>query len=347
MAHWLTLRAGRTAKRVLREKGFSSDLFSLLLGASGGPKWLVLSQMDRVLCRRFLQERKTPLDLLGSSIGSLRHACFAQSAPAQAIARLEDAYVGQAYEGEVSPDDVSQVSRGIVRELLGPKGAAEIAQSQQRRCHIVTARCMPATSAPTGLKLKAGLGGAAFANLFSRGWLKRFFERVVFSAGSRRFGFEDLPTHVAPLTEGNTEDAILASGSIPLVMSPVEDIAEGPKGRYLDGGIIDYHFDPRATHGDGLVLYPHFFDRITPGWFDKGLTWRRPTAEALDNVLLISPSPKMVARLPNQKIPDRKDFYRFDTKTRQDIWRRTISECTRMAEELEELIAQGTLPDHL
>ena len=37
----LTVRAGRTALAQLKKDGFSADAFSTMLGASGGPKWLV------------------------------------------------------------------------------------------------------------------------------------------------------------------------------------------------------------------------------------------------------------------------------------------------------------------
>jgi len=39
----------------------------------------------------------------------------------------------------------------------------------------------------------------------------------------------------------NTEDALIASGTIPLVCSPVRDIAGAPPGNYWDGALVDYH----------------------------------------------------------------------------------------------------------
>jgi hypothetical protein len=38
----LEIYAGETALKTIQEKGFSPDLFSNFLGASGGPKWLPL-----------------------------------------------------------------------------------------------------------------------------------------------------------------------------------------------------------------------------------------------------------------------------------------------------------------
>ena len=83
-------------------------------------------------------------------------------------------------------------------------------------------------------------------------------------------------------------------------------------GMLFDGGIIDYHFDFSFRRKDeaqkGLVLFPHFFDRITPGWFDKPLRWRKPSAEALSDVVMIAPTDEFVAKLPGAKVPDRNDF---------------------------------------
>ena len=44
---------------------------------------------------------------------------------------------------------------------------------------------------------------------------------------------------------------------------------------HWDGGVLDYHLDLDFGPTDGLILYPHFYDHIVPGWFDKALRWRR------------------------------------------------------------------------
>ncbi len=75
----LVVRAGTRAALRLQSEGFHPELFDTLAGASGGPKWLVLRHLDEVLINRLIEPRSTPLDTLGSSIGSFRHACFAQS----------------------------------------------------------------------------------------------------------------------------------------------------------------------------------------------------------------------------------------------------------------------------
>ena len=106
----------------------------------------------------------------------------------------------------------------------------------------------------------------------------------------------------------------MASGSIPMVMSGVKDLPGGPAGTYRDAGVIDYHLDIPFLKGDGLVFYPHFDQRLIPGWLDKKLTWRRPKKEHLENAVVVAPSTKFVKGLPLGKIPDRNDFMMFKGK---------------------------------
>ena len=85
-----------------------------------------------------------------------------------------------------------------------------------------------------------------------------------------------------------------------------------------------------------IVFYPHFSPWVTPGWLDKHLPWRRAArAHAwLDDVLLVTPSATFLATLPNGKLPDRQDFYRYgaDHAGRIGAWERAIAECARFAE---------------
>ena len=139
-----------------------------------------------------------------------------------------------------------------------------------------------------------------------------------------------------PLTTANIEDALLASGSIPLVCDPVRDVASAPPGDYWDGGLIDYHLLLPYERFDGLVLYPHFVPYVTPGWLDKFLPWRkRPRRHRwLANVILMAPSTAMLERLPDHRLPDRSDFHRYgrDHAARIGAWERAIAESERFAE---------------
>jgi len=341
----LTLRAGPVALASLREQGFEPDLFSTLMGASGGPKWLVLSQLDRVLARDFILPRRSELDMIGSSIGAFRHACLAQSDPEAALERLEQSYIAQCYDTPPGPAEVSRQSREILDVTLGEKGAAEIAAGGRLHSHVIAARIRGSARAEgTGLKLL--LGASAALNACWRPALGLVFERALFSsAGSLPPRFEHFNTHALPLRTENLRDAILASGSIPLVMEPIRNIPHAPTGLYLDGGILDYHFDFRFETRPGLILYPHFFDSIVPGWLDKALPWRAPSGSDLDSVLMISPSPRFVATLPGGRVPDRTDFETLSTDERQRRWHEIVDRCQQLADEFHDLISTGRIVD--
>ena len=141
-----------------------------------------------------------------------------------------------------------------------------------------------------------------------------------------------------PLTTANLPEALLASGSIPQVLEPVVDPPGAPHGRYLDGGIIDYHHDPGRYRGDGLILYPHFFDHLVPGWFDKPFRWRHVPASALDHTVLITPSEAFVRSLPAARIPDRSDFRRYDTADRFETWWKVVGMADAAAADLAGLL---------
>src|SRR5690606_26120976 len=181
--------------------------------------------------------------------------------------------------------------------------------------------------------------------------LARHFERVILHDGRAAPPLDELtdfPSRCLPLDLANLRHALLASGSIPMVMQGVRDIPGAGVGTYRDGGLLDYHLD-LPYRGDDLVLYPHFTDKVVPGWFDKALPWRRGDATRLQNVLLVTPSPQYLAALPYGKLPDRNDFKRFmgDAQARKRYWYKAIAESQRLGDELLELIASGRLHERL
>jgi hypothetical protein len=87
-----------------------------------------------------------------------------------------------------------------------------------------------------------------------------------------------------------------------------------------------------------LVLYPHFRDRLTPGWFDKLLRWRTPHRSVIDQLVLMCPSDAFLAQLPHGKIPDRGDFRVMSPSERVAYWETCVRESERLAEALHDLI---------
>jgi hypothetical protein len=331
----------------LRDEGFHADLFGTLVGASGGPKWLVLRSLDEALIEGLIEGRSTPIDTLGSSIGSFRHACFAQQDPRAALDRFEQAYVEQAYEDDrPTMEAISLESERILDRLLGEKGAEEVSGNERVRSHFVAARLRSGRKDDRGPGFKLALGRAALANLFSRAHLGRHFERVLFTPASTSLRYRDFPTQLHRLEAERVRHALLASGSIPLVMEGVRS-TPGVWGTLFDGGILDYHFDFAFERRPGLVLFPHFFDRITPGWFDKPLGWRRPQQGDLEDVVMLAPSNEFIDSLPGGRVPDRNDFLTLDTGGRIRQWRQVLDRCRVLADEWRDLIEGGGLADAL
>jgi hypothetical protein len=340
----LRFKAGAEAYREIRKHGFDPARVQTLIGASGGAKWLVLSQLDRVLIDALIVDRTTPLHLIGSSIGAWRFACYAQLDPRAALERFEEAYLEQRYSARPTSAEVTARSREMLGVLLGRDGVDQILAHPTLRTHVIAARCRGATASSRRHILLAGLGVAAAMNAIERRWLGHFFVRTLFHDARAPPPFRDphaLATEHVPLTHGNLVDSIIATGAIPLVLDPVRDIAGAPAGVYRDGGIVDYHFDAELAQVGRIALYPHFYGHVTPGWFDKHWPSRRARPRSLDRVLLVHPSDDFIARLPHERIPDRRDFERFDHASRVRYWREVVARCRRLADDLVEALHGG------
>ena len=334
----------------VRHNGFAVDQIGTIAGASGGAKWLVLSQLDRVIASRILPRLVEPVHLIGSSIGAWRHACYAQNDPQAAIDRFESAYLEQSYTPNPDMNEISEKGRDILRYVFGDDGPSQIVSHPVLRSHIMTVRSGFLTSSDSRSSLRFGLTVSAIANFINRRALGMFFSRALFYDARDLppfFDVKDFPLETIALSETNIIDAVAASGSVPLVISGVEDIDGAPSGVYRDGGVIDYHLDlPLAVPGR-LTLFPHFFDRLIPGWFDKRLPWRKPDPKHVDRTILICPSAEFVSRLPNAKIPDRSDFVNMTEEQRMRSWREAVSACKELADDLADVLDNGKLAARL
>ncbi|WP_405222376.1 patatin-like phospholipase family protein [Lentisalinibacter sediminis] len=340
----LRFLAGPGALAEIRERGLDPERIRLLAGASGGAKWLVLYGLDRIIMRELLPRLRGPVHLIGSSIGTWRFACYAQSDPLAALDRLRDGYVYQHYSERPDRAEITAKSREILGHTLGPGGPREILAHPVLRTHVMTARAHGPAASERGAMLTAGLVLAAAGNLLSRRSLRAFFSRALFSDPRDEAPFlhaDDFPLRVHGLTAENLAPAILASGAIPLVIEGMRDIPGGAPGVYRDGGIIDYHLDLPLSAVDGITFYPHFYPHLIPGWFDKRLSWRRPVPAHLDRVLLMAPSDDFVAGLPGGRIPDRHDFRRYDPATRERRWKQAVAESERLGDEFAEVMQKG------
>lgn len=352
----LRLYAGRAAREHLARHGLRPQDVRVIAAAAGGPKGLVLGPLDRYLFGDWLRDAPQPLHLVGASIGAWRMATAAMRDPVAGFRRLQHDYIHQHYEPEPGRrrPGAAQVSRQFGESLRAFfDGEIDTLLAQPRRhLHIVTSRGRHLLGREGTLRTPLGYLGALMSNALSRKSLGAWLERVLFSAPGAALPVDlgDLRHRRVALTAENFRPALLASCSIPFALQAVHDIPGAPRGAYWDGGITDYHLHwnyaslpPGPDAAPGLVLYPHFQKAVVPGWLDKSLKRRHRATPFLDTVLVVAPDPAWVARLPNGKLPDRKDFqhYASDLAGRVQAWSRAVAESERLADELAAAIARG------
>jgi len=341
----LTFHAGPAALSRLRTHGLQAADVGIVPAAAGGPKGLIFQALDQFMFGAWLPGAPRERTLIGSSIGAWRMAAACQRDPVSAFARLGRLYSNQRYTAKPSQREIDAVCQDLLANFVGGH-EQDILAHPHYRLHLLSNRGRNALAAAGGRRSeRRGFALAAMRNLVGRRALAGMVERVVLGdprggAGWLREPFDHFTTHFAALTADNLAPALLASGSLPLIMQPVRDVPSAPPGNYWDGGIIDYHLAlPYARQAQDLVLYPHFGEHIVPGWLDKAMPWRRAARGAgrawLDNVLIVAPSPSFLQRLPRAKLPDRKDFTFFGLNhdARIDAWQRAIGEGERLRDD--------------
>jgi hypothetical protein len=330
----LEIYAGDSALKTINEKGFSPELFSSFLGASGGPKWFTLFGLDKYIFGEFFKDRKQPLNLIGSSAGAFRAACFAQKNPVAAIERLARNYSETVYSEKAKPEEITTKAIALLDELFGETGAEEIINNDVFIAHFIVAKCNGFVASENKLKQGIGLVKSMLCNRIGRSLLTSQYERYIFQQKLSDLVIHDpdnFSTTTLNLSQNNIKGALLASGAIPMVMQGIRDIAECPQGMYRDGGIVDYHFDFEIKN-EGLTLYPHFSSTLKAGWFDKNLS-RKVKQKHYDKTVLICPSQKFIASLPYGKIPDRTDFTTMTPKERLVYWQQVFLQSEQLAQE--------------
>ncbi|WP_333798026.1 patatin-like phospholipase family protein [Rheinheimera sp.] len=337
MASPLIVKAGPTALLHLQQHGLTSDAVEVLVGASGGPKWFSLFGLDQYLCSEFFKGRQKPLQLLGSSAGAWRFACYGQQDPAAASRRFCDAYRNLCYPPNADIHQVTAISATVMDAVFPTaEHVRQVVENPVFQLNFVVARAKGISKLQPKVAQLGALSLVAAANLVHRRSLGLFYQRYLFqhplSANAFR-RLDNLPTERVALGEGNLKTALLATGAIPLVISPVAHIAKAGSGIFVDGGILDYHFDWPFSE-QGLVLYPHFYPHLSPGWFDKSLKWRRGNKRNFHNLVLLCPSDSWVKSLPYGKIPDRTDFNKLSDADRIAYWQQVTERSFELAQAL-------------
>ena len=347
----ITIYAGAKARQHIAKQGLQASDITAIAAAAGGPKGLAMMPLDHYLFGEWLPSQPRPRQAYGASIGAWRMAAGTRNNASAALTRLSEAYLErQRYPDKPTAKIVSTICREVVSDLIDNTETFITNQNSNWQLNVITAQSRHHESAA---QIKRMFARAAIRNTVARSQLSTDLKRFIFESGNVVKTASPIPTDsfgqtAIQLTAQNLEDALLSSGSIPLVADPVRSIAGTPaNAAYWDGGLIDYHLYWPWHQLDGLVLYPHFCANVTAGWLDKFLPWRKHGVGAqgkdwLSNIILIAPSESLIAKLPNAKLPDRNDFYTYGQDHDQRIrdWRRAMQECQRMVDDFAGFVEQ-------
>lgn len=349
----LRVLAGPEAYQRIKQNGLTPDAVDAVFGASGAAKWLAIQGLDKAIFGQWIHKRSKDLHLFGTSIGAWKLAAAASAKPEVAMDQLAEAYIAQRYSKQTRPEDVAAEAERILNAFLHAEDIEAILQTAKVHLHIGTIRSKGLLASDRRAHLALAMLQLAMKNVGGRNALRQSIERVLFSTSPDQFPLfrgDGYKTLRFPLNRSNTKKALLASGSIPYVLPAVRDIPGAEPGSYRDGGMLDYHPVPsNFSRFEGLILYPHFYPHLIPGWFDKTYKKRRATGSIVNNVVVLTPSEDFVARLPYQRIPDRKDFKRFLGRDdeRERVWRAGLAASQELGEDFLEAVRNGDIASRL
>lgn len=339
----LDVYAGAHALAHIREKGLNPSDIRVIMGASGGPKWFVLTHLDRYLVSEWLPNTQGQIELIGSSIGAWRMSAYAHASPLSAIHALEHGYVNQRYSDRATAQEITEKLHLMLDAFID---LSDHHNHSRFKLNIIAAKANGLTRFEHRQLQTLVFAGVAAGNAIGRKALSHWFERLVFQSTGAQLpiqAWDQFKTHFAPLNNRNMRSALHASGAIPVVIEGVTNPEGAPQGMYRDGGMVDYHFDLPIKPQQGLVLYPHFAPVLKPGWFDKPLPWRKVSADNYSHTVVICPSREFIQQLPHGKIPDRKDFTRFPADERIAMWQQVIDRNQQLADEFHNLTSSNRI----
>ncbi len=341
--------AGEKAAEIIRAKGLHENDIKTIVGASGGPKFLVLNGLDKAILNTWFKKRTDPLFFIGSSIGSWRGAAFASKKPIETLDKFTESYLKQIYTTKPSRKDVTDESIRILNDFLKDEDIDYVLNKSKINLNIISAQCRGISSIESNAALALSFIPAAVVNLISRKLLLRIYTRTLFYDTRYTPPFIDSfkSSNRIKLTGSNFKQALLSSGSIPFAMEGIKNIPGAPSGTYRDGGLTDYHINIDFGIRDGIVLFPHFSSRVIPGWLDKSIWWRKPDKKFFSNTVLVAPSKKFIDSLPLGKIPDRTDFKTFFGRDSERLayWNEVIKKSSIVGEEFMEAVSSGKIKD--
>jgi hypothetical protein len=339
--------AGDKAAEIIQEKGLDKNDIKAIVGASGGPKFLILAGIDKILLNTWFKKITEPLIFLGSSIGAWRGAAYVSKDPIKYLEVFTKSYLKQKYTKKPSYKDLMDESLRIIDDFIKESDIDYILNKSNVRLNIISAQCTGLSSYDNKAALSLSFVPAIFVNMLSRKLLLQIYHRTLFYDKRDIPPFIDTfkPANRVILTKNNFIQALLSSGSIPFVMEGIKDISGAPHGTYRDGGLTDYHINIDFKIDDKIVLFPHFSSKVIPGWLDKKIFWRSPNRDFFSNTVLVAPSKKFIDSLPMGKIPDRTDFKTFFQRDdeRLKYWNEVIKKSSIVGEEFMEAALSGRI----
>ncbi|TCM69150.1 patatin-like phospholipase [Acinetobacter calcoaceticus] len=346
----LSVRAGLLARHLIEQQGLNAQQVDIIPGAAGGPKGIGILGLDQAIFAEFLPQAPQRRTLIGASIGSWRFASILALGAKQGTERLAELYTDLSFDRKMTRQNVSDICFNMLRELTDGK-TEQLIQHPNYHLTVISAKAQHLFESDRNLPLLASVAAIVGSNAVARKHCQHFMQRVLSQpAHATQFILptDDFHTHYHALSEDNVQQWLMASASIPGVMNAVRDIPNAPPGSYRDGGLIDYHID-LPFNSQGIVLYPHFSDRIIPGWFDKIWTSRQANANNQARTLLLSPSKAYLSSLPLGRLPDRKDFSLkgMDQQQRKQLWRQCIAESQRLGDEFLEMLHKQNFAEHI
>ena len=194
----LTLAAGPTALKHVREHGLSPNDVSTIFGASGAAKWLAIAGLDKAIFGNWMADRTAtaPVDLYGTSVGAFKLAAAARRDPGRLLATLAQAYIAQSYSNALTPYTISIETHKTLIRLLGDGsedmslGVSEVLTSPHYHLHIGAVRAHGLLNSDRrGRKIMALMHGF-LRSAGGRNALHDMAERAIFSDLRSNLRFE-------------------------------------------------------------------------------------------------------------------------------------------------------------
>ena len=337
----LNIRVGHQARELILKEGVQPQHVDIIPGAAGGPKGIGIHGLDQAIFGDFLARAPQKRTLIGSSIGSWRFASIAARGAYAGTDLLAELYTHLSFHKKMTRFEVGDVCRVMLKELI--QGYEQrIIEHPDYHLTVLAVKSENIFKSDRTFPLLASVLGIVASNSIARPKMRHFMQRVIVQPDAEpSFKIQDdgFLTHYCSLKQENLEDWLMASASIPVAVSGVRRIADAPEGVYRDGGLIDYHID-LPFQSKGLVLYPHFTARMTPGWFDNMWKSRKANPVNQARTVLISPSQAYLDKLPLGRLPDRKDFTLkgLDQSQRIQLWKQSVAESQRLGDAFLEMV---------